>query len=104
MQLVKTVRRLLVDGVAVLVGTEVPQGAAHLLMGVIEALHGEVGEIAVPRRDRTEADLLIIAHMPDLDVEVIRRVEQSGSKPSVGEERGSLEYIRWLKYRLLNRS
>jgi len=43
---VKTVRRLLVEGEPVLVGTEVPQGAAHLLMGVIEALHGEVGEIA----------------------------------------------------------
>lgn len=48
MQLVKMVRHLLVDGAVVLAATEVPQGAAHLRMGVIEALHGEIAGIMPP--------------------------------------------------------
>lgn len=42
----KMVRHHLVVEVVVLAGTEAPQGAAHLRMGVIEALHEEVGAIA----------------------------------------------------------
>lgn len=72
MQLVKMVNRHLVVGVVVLAGTEDPQGAAHLHMGAIEALHGEAGGIAVHRPDRIEADPLITAHTLDLGVEVVR--------------------------------